>query len=483
MQLSNFSKTGIVATLGPASGSAEMLRQFIDQRVCTFRLNFSHGTFDSHKTMLEGINAIRGEFLHSVAVMGDLCGPKIRTGQIAPDTVLADEQELDISVGDGIGNASHITTGYADFVTDVQPGQRILIDDGRLVLAVLAKTDTIVRCKVLVGGALWSHKGINLPDTRLSTQAITEKDWQCVDWAIEHGLDYLALSFVQQADEIRTLKDYLAEKDSAIPVIAKIEKPLAVENIEAIIHAADGILVARGDMGVEMDLAQVPLVQKQITSLCRHFGKPVIVATQVLQSMIDSPSPTRAEASDVSNAVMDQADAIMLSGETAIGKYPMDAVKTLAHISRTTEIFLDASDEPRPRIETVPELADKACMARSIAHILDEVKAAMVVASAETGNMTRLLSKSRIDVPILSLCADASMARRLSLCYGTLSVHHPKAGSYAEWVESVERLIVENRWASSGQKLLLLPPIELLSENTDSALILHTIADTDRVRD
>ncbi|MBL7215976.1 MAG: pyruvate kinase [Phycisphaerae bacterium] len=477
MQLSNFSKTGIVATLGPASESAETIRAFIEHRVCTFRLNFSHGTFDEHQAMLDRINQVRGEFLHSVAVMGDLCGPKIRTGLVAPCTVLVDEQELDITVGETVGNATGITTAYADFVTDVQPGQRILIDDGRLVLGVLAKTNRAVRCKVLVGGGLSSHKGINLPDTQLSTPAITPKDWQCVDWAIEHELDYLALSFVQHADEIRTLKEYLKEKDSAIQAVAKIEKPLAVENIEAIIHASDAILIARGDMGVEMDLAQVPLVQKKITSLCRRFGKPAIVATQVLQSMIDNPSPTRAEASDICNAVMDFADAIMLSGETAVGKYPLEAVTSLAHISRTTEVFLDASDAPRPKVDTVPEMASKESVARSVAQMLDEIKAALVVASAETGNMTRLLSKARIDVPILSLCGDELLARRLSLCYGTLSVHHPRAGTYAEWVESVEHIVLENRWASSGQKLLLLPPLELLSAKTDSALILHTIKD------
>ena len=475
MQLSNFSKTGIVATLGPVSESADLIRAFIEHRVCTFRLNFSHGTFDGHAAMLDRINAVRGEFLHSVAVMGDLCGPKIRTGLVSPGTVLVDEQELDITVGDAVGNATHITTAYADFVTDVQPGQRILIDDGQLVLAVLSKTDTAVRCKVLVGGPLSSRKGINLPDTQLSTSAITPKDWECVDWAIAHKLDYLALSFVQHPDEVRTLKEYLTKKGSAIQVVAKIEKPLAVENIEAIIHASDAILIARGDMGVEMDLAQVPLVQKKITSLCRHFGKPAIVATQVLQSMITRPSPTRAEASDVSNAVMDFADAIMLSGETAVGRYPLEAVQSLAHISRTTEAFMDESDAPRPKVDTIPELAAKATVARSVAQMLDEVKVKLVVAFTRTGNTTRLLSKVRIDVPILSLCPDALTARQLSLNYGTLSLCQPAAESYKEWVERVEAIVLDNRWVAKGEKLLLMPPAELLSANTAGAQILHTV--------
>lgn len=475
MQLANFSKTGIVATLGPASESVDLIRDFIRHRVCTFRLNFSHGTFEAHAAMLERINTARTEFLHSVAVMGDLCGPKIRTGLVAEGTMLAEEQELDISVSDAVGTAAHITTSYADFVADVEPGQRILINDGQLVLAVLAKTADTVRCKVLVGGQLSSHKGINLPDTKLSTPAITEKDWQCVDWAIAHKLDYLALSFVQHADEIRTLKDYLRDKGSKMQVVAKIEKPLAVENIEAIINAADGIMIARGDMGVEMDLAQVPLVQKKITALCRHFGKPAIVATQVLQSMIENASPTRAEASDISNAVMDLADAIMLSGESAVGKYPLASVKALSHISRTTEAFLDASDAPREKVDTVPEQAAKATAARAAAQMLDEIKAKLVVAWTRTGTTTRLLSKMRIDVPILSLCPDALTSRQLSLCYGTLSVQQTPAESYLQWIEQVERIVLDKRWAAKGEQLLLLPPAELLAPNTANALILHTI--------
>jgi pyruvate kinase len=221
----------------------------------------------------------------------------------------------------------------------------------------------------------------------------------------------------------------------------------------------------------------VPLVQKRITSLCRRFGKPAIVATQVLQSMMTHPSPTRAEASDVSNAVMDFADAIMLSGETAIGKYPLDAVKSLSHISRTTEAFMDASDEPRPKVDTVPELASKASIARSVAQMLDEVKVKLVAAWTRTGNTTRLLSKVRVDVPILSLCPDVLTAQQLSLHYGVLSVHQAALESYPEWVEHVEHIVLENGWASKGEQLLVMPPAELLAASSTGTLILHTIKD------
>ncbi len=476
MQMAHFSKTGIIATLGPASESAEMIREFIAHRVSTFRLNFSHGTFDSHQEVLERINQVRSEFSHSISVMGDLCGPKIRIGKIEPGTVLNDDQEVTIVVGNEAGNAEQFSTTYVDLIKDIESGQRILINDGQIILGVLSKTADAVCCKVLVGGPLSSHKGLNLPDTRLSTKAITEKDWRCVDWAIEHNLDYLALSFVQYADEIRTLKKYLAEKGSNIKVVPKIEKPLAVENIESIINVSDAVLIARGDLGVEMDLARVPLVQKQITALCRRLGKPVIVATQVLQSMIENASPTRAEASDVSNAVLDYADVLMLSGETAVGKYPVDAVKSLGHLSRTTESFLEARNEPRPRIDAGADLAGKAAAARNVAHLLDEVPAKLVVASIESPEIASLLGKARIDVPILALCADQHIARQISLNYGLISVYQPgRCESFHRWVADVDHVVLENRWADKGDKLLLMPPLSVLACNTTGAIMMHEI--------
>ncbi len=476
MQMSHFSKTAIIATLGPASDSVERIREFIAHRVSTFRLNFSHGTFDSHKKVLDNINQARGGFTHSISVMGDLCGPKIRIGDIEPDTILADDSQVTISVGNEAGNASHFTTTYTDLLKDIETGQRILIDDGLIVLGVLSKSADMITCKVLVGGKLSSHKGMNLPDTRLSTKAITEKDWQCVDWAIENNLDYLALSFVQYADEIRELKQYLADKGSHIKVVPKIEKPLAVENIESIVRVSDAILVARGDLGVEMDLARVPLVQKEITSLCRRLGKPVIVATQVLQSMIENASPTRAEASDVSNAVLDYADVLMLSGETAVGKYPVEAIKALGHISRTTETFLEERNDTRPRIEVDTELVAKAAMARTVAHLLDEVKAKMVVGRFQTADIVSLLGKARIDVPIVALCADELMARQISLNYGIVSVYQPqKPESLQQWIEQVDQLVRENLWAEKGDRLLLLPPLSVLSYNTTGAMMMHEI--------
>ncbi|MEN8127456.1 MAG: pyruvate kinase [Planctomycetota bacterium] len=469
-------KTSIVSTLGPASNSLDTIRQLLAAGVSMFRLNFSHGSFSEHLSILEHINTARAELAYTVSVMGDLCGPKIRINAIEPGTVLVKDAELTITVGDEVGNAEHFTTAFAGLLDDIQVGHRVLIDDGQRALGVVNKTSDRLKCRVLVGGPLSSRKGMNLPDTALSVPAITDKDWQCVDWAIEHGLDYLSLSFVQRSQEIQTLTEYMQKKNAPIKIIAKIEKPLAVENIESILDAAAGIMVARGDLGVEMDLAQVPLVQKKITTLCRRYAKPVIVATQVLQSMIENASPTRAEATDIFNAVTEAADAVMLSGETAIGRYPVAAVKTLAHICTTTERFIEELNEPRQRMDMAGDHRQAEAVARSVAHMLDEIKAAFVVVWVDDETTCRLLSKARIDDPILALCPDAVMARQLSLYYGVLSVHHQPVSSYEQWVSAVERIVAENGWASKGEKLLLIPPRSALSENTAGAIIMHTIA-------
>jgi len=474
--MKTMNKTSIISTLGPASDSLEVIRELLAAGVSVFRLNFSHGTFDDHKALLDNINQARAELPYAISVMGDLCGPKIRIGTVEPDTVLVEDSDVTVTVGDEISNAGHLTTSFADLVDDVQTGQRILIDDGGLVLRVVDKAADRLQCKVLVGGPVSSRKGMNLPDTNLTTAAITDKDWQCVDWAIDNKLDYLSLSFVQHAKEIQALRDYVQKKGSPIKVIAKIEKPLAVENIESILFAADGIMVARGDLGVEMDLAQVPLVQKKLTTLCRRFAKPVIVATQVLQSMIENASPTRAEATDISNAVMESADAVMLSGETAVGQHPVTAVKTLAHICQTTEDYLDQLNELRPRMDRAPELRQAEAVARSVAHMLDEVAAAMVVVWAENAAICRLLSKARIDDPILALCPDPVIARQLSLYYGVISMHCAKADSYEQWVADAERIVLKNNWAAEGENLLLIPPLSVLSKDTAGAIIMHTIA-------
>jgi pyruvate kinase len=467
-------KTGVVATVGPACSDEKLLKDMITAGVSTFRLNFSHGTTQDHLQRLDLINRVRSQFQHEIAVMGDLCGPKLRIGTIAPEgQELKTGDEVIITSDPKAGTCCRFGTNYPAFVQDVQVGHRVLIDDGLLALKAVSKTSGEVRCRVDIGGSVSSHKGINLPDSQLSIPAITEKDWQWAQWAVENNLDYLALSFVQTADEICRLKEFLASKHSRIRVVVKIEKPRAVENLQSIIEASDAVLVARGDLGVEMDIAQVPLVQKQITEMCRRLGKPVIVATQVMQSMIQNASPTRAEVSDAANAVMEYTDAIMLSGETAVGKYPLRAVEAVAHICRTVEAWQDRQNLPRPMVETDPGLTELAAMTRAVAQMLDHVRATMVVVWTTGGQTVKLLSKARVDIPILAICPDMLVSRQVSLHYGVVSVCRPKPKDTQAFIEMASKLILANHWAKPDDRILFALSKEILDVHTPMAVFLR----------
>ncbi|MGD9110000.1 MAG: pyruvate kinase, partial [Phycisphaerales bacterium] len=367
-------KTKIVATLGPECKTAEVIRLLVDNGVDVFRLNFSHGTLEEHNNILEQVNAVRQQHQHTVAVMGDLCGPKIRLGNIEPPVQNIDaDSEITIFTGDEQPELGHVGTNYENFARDVKIGDRVLIDDGQIALQITGKSENKVVCRTIIGGTLQSHKGISLPDSNVSVPSVTPYDWQCVDWAIENKLDFLALSFIRSGDDIRQLSDYLRGKDSDIKLVAKIETQAAVQNLDDIIDAGYAILIARGDLGVEIDLAEVPLIQKRITHMCRRCGKPVIVATQMLQSMINNPVPTRAEVSDTANAIMDFTDAVMLSGETAVGSYPLDAAKTIRRIAEVTEDYLDQADVVYPKIVTSDELLLTAAMTHSVAQITEDI--------------------------------------------------------------------------------------------------------------
>ena len=469
-------KTKIVATLGPASAQQETIQKLMDNGVDVFRLNFSHGTFDEHLKLLNTINQVRAAHRHTAAVMGDLCGPKIRTSRIEPDGQdMPTGSKVIIRNNDETGNAECFGTNYEHFVRDVQVGQRIQINDGLLTLKAIDKDENQVTCEVLVGGELNSRKGINLPETDISVPALTEHDWNCVAWAIEQRLDFLALSFVRTAEEINQLKDHLRKANSDIKVVSKVEKPQAVENLESIIQASDAVLVARGDLGVEMDLAEVPLIQKRITGMCRQMGKPVIVATQMLQSMIDNPTPTRAEVNDVANAIMDFTDAVMLSGETAVGKYPMEAVQTIRRIAQVTEQYLDQSNAPRPRINTDDELMLTAAMARSVAQIVDDTAAKLVAVWSQTGSAARLLSKARIDVPIIALSSNELNCRQMALHYGVVPRVKLIPENITDFTKTVEKIVLENKWGNIGDQVVLVAGRPLGAAGTTNAIMVHTI--------
>jgi pyruvate kinase len=410
-------------------------------------------------------------------VIGDLCGPKIRIGRIQPDgEVLETGDEVIIIRSEEQGNVNRFGTNYEFFSKDVENGHRIFIDDGQIALRVIRKDEEQTVCEVLIGGALHSRKGINLPDTNVSIPSITERDWECVDWAVQHKVDFLALSFVRSSDEINQLKDYLDKAGAGIKVVAKIETPQALTHLESIIKASDAVLVARGDLGVEMDLAEVPVLQKRITQSCRRFGKPVIVATQMLQSMIENPVATRAEVSDVANAIMDLADAVMLSGETSVGKYPVKAAQTIRRIAGVTEKYFHQDERTRLKTIAKDELILTAAIARSIGQIVNDISAKLVAAWSQTGSTVRLLSKERLNVPILALSSDKRTCNQMSLYYGVIPRCQPIPGDMDQFIHIVEDFIISRNWARVGDKIVLVSGQPIGSAGATNAVMVHTIS-------
>ena len=448
-------KSKIVATGGPACFGREVLSSMVERGVGVFRINFSHGDFGEYARVVDDLAAVRSDSGAMFGVMGDLCGPKIRTGKMEAGVVLADGDEVSIVSENVTGNSKRFCTNYEFFVKDVEVGQRVFVNDGLVELLAVGKTDGEIVCKVIDGGEVTSRKGVNLPDTAVGTGSITARDWECAGWAVEHGLDFLALSFVRSAADVLDLKKYLAEKKSSIKVIAKIETPQAVECLEEIVDASDAVLVARGDLGVEMALAQVPLIQKRITRMCRSKGKAVIIATQMLESMINEARPTRAEVSDAANAVMDFADCLMLSGETAVGKYPVEAVARLVEIAEVTEEYLDTIDEERVKVDACEEMVGVGVMARDVARIVDETDVRLVAVWSEDGEAGRVFSKARIDVGVLAFSSDEGVCRQMCMYYGVVPCLGEVCVDLAEFGRMVNGYVLENGLVREGEKVVV----------------------------
>jgi len=412
--------TKIVATVGPASGSQEQLSALMKAGVDVFRINFSHGDEQQRDEFLRNIRAAEREAGRLVAVCGDLCGPKIRVGMIRDGEVRMQEgQEIAIQRTPVDGTAERISTTLAELVDVVGVGDKILLADGRLRFEVVRTSppEEFI-CRVVVGGPLSSGKGVNLPDTNLPLSALTEKDRQDVCWIADRDFDYVALSFVQRAEDVDELRSLLQEYGSDAQIITKIEKPQAWNHIDAIIDRADAVMVARGDLGVEMDFPTVPVVQKTIAYKCQGAGKPCIIATEMLESMITSPRPTRAEVSDVANAVFDRADAVMLSAESSVGEHPVAAVDAMSRIVVAAEQFLnDYGDEKTRSVDT---LSTTAVLADSVRQVMHMHSIAAIATFTSSGTTARLVSKSRPRVPILSLSSQLTVARRACLYYGVV---------------------------------------------------------------
>ena len=357
-------------------------------------------------------------------------------------------------------------------------GDRVLIEDGMLRFVCVEKEADELRCNCTMGGVIKSHKGINLPGTPVSVPSITDFDWECVDWAIENGLDYLALSFVRSAADLQLLREHLINKVADIHLIAKIEKPEAVHDIDAIIDNCDAVMVARGDLGVEMDVAQVPIIQKDLIRRCRMAGKPVIVATQMLQSMIDNASPTRAEVSDVANAIFDGADAVMLSGETSVGRFPAGTVHTMAHIAEVTEAYL-VSDmppvEPNLKLKTM-QLS--VAVAKGVWQIAQDLKASLVIVWSQTGETARIFSKMRFPVPIIALSSEKRALRRMALHYGVIPQEMAPPADMASLVYNVDAMVQQNQFAEAGSRVIIVAGSSLGTPGTLNGVVIHTVGET-----
>ncbi|MBY0311609.1 MAG: pyruvate kinase [Phycisphaerales bacterium] len=487
----------IVATIGPASDAPETIAKLIEAGVSVFRVNFSHGTLDDHARRVSAIRAAAQAAGQPVAILGDLQGPKIRVGVMPEGVVLESGQDVVFATKvdqrfDPKNACVRLPTDYAGLVHDVSPGQRVLINDGaiRLLAVDLEPGDDrgLLRCRVLVGGLVTSKKGINLPDSKVRTSAITEQDWGHVEWAVAHGLDFLALSFVRTADEVRDLKkalqgmcpiDFNVEKTGAgamIPVIAKIEKPQALDELDAIVEAADAIMVARGDLGVEMDLAEVPMVQKRLIAKCDEWGKPCIVATQMLESMISSVTPTRAEVSDVANAVLDGADCVMLSAETASGKHPTIVVDTMRRVIEAAErMLVERSVTATPSARLVQSRYRTAALAHGAWHVARDIGAKVVACWSQEGGTARYLSQTGLNIPIIAYSSDPRQVRRMALLRGVTArdMPVPPTGTLAEWNEMVESDLIALGWLQPGDPIVLLAGKPLGVKGATSTLAVH----------
>lgn len=466
----------IVATIGPASESPEAIGRLIRAGVSVFRFNFSHGTFDEHERRLATLRRVAHEAGRPVGAMGDLPGPKIRVGKVGDGGIeLTAGQEVRIAPEDiearRDGDGILLGCTYPRIVDEAEPGHRVLINDGVIRMLVESDDGGVLTCVVTTPGLVTSGKGINLPDTDVTAPPLGERDWQSVEWAVEHGLDFLAMSFVSRASEVIELQERLegvcsisksvdhTGEASRIPVVAKIERPQALARFSEIAKAADVIMVARGDLGVEMDIARVPVVQKKLIAEAEAWGKPCIVATQMLESMIEQAGPTRAEATDVANAIFDGAGAVMLSAETAVGRHPDLVVETMRRIIEAAEAYLDES----PMVDSAPSVGEvrsyrTAALAHAAWHATRDMGARAVACWSERGGTARYLSQNDFRVPILAYSSHELSTRRMTMLSNITPMHAspPESGRLVDFCRMVDEDLRRLGLADVGDTVIVL---------------------------
>ena len=504
--------TKILATVGPASQDVGTLSRMIEEGARAFRVNFSHGDFDDFEKSVSLIRQAAAQTGVPVGILGDLSGPKIRVTTV-------ENGQLELAVGDhveftqrDVEACRHPDTGvvtvgttYPEMVNDVEPGQRLLVNDGAIRMLVTDKVtaddppernrrpdDPRLICNVTEGGTLSNKKGVNLPDTHVSAPALPDWDEECAAWAVENDLDFLALSFVRKAEDIKQLNELLLKlgrdnrslrSHTRLPIVSKLEKPQAIDELDAILEETDAVMVARGDLGVEMELAMVPVIQKQIIEKAHAHGKPVIVATQMLESMIHSFTPTRAEVSDVANAILDGTDAIMLSGETAVGEHPIQVVNTMARTARIAEEY-DAqrrAGTTKPPANLQASKYRTAALAHGVSTIVNDLDPAYDVISSELGGGARNLSQHRLHRPNITLSYRHTALRQMALLFGIHPIHMKRPKDTAAFLSSVDELLLGNHWSEPGDAVVIVKGEPLGTPGITNKIRIHYVGDVCRI--
>jgi pyruvate kinase len=456
MKLS-YNRTKIVATMGPASANKDVLLSMIKAGVNVCRLNFSHGKAEDHKKIIDTIREINEQHKTNVAILADLQGPKIRIGLVKDGGIhLVNGTRINITTHECIGDDNRIYITYDTFPQDVQANEIILLDDGKIQMRVIEtnKKDTVL-CEIVHGGILTSRKGVNLPNTKVSIPSLTEEDLENLEFALQWDVDWIGLSFVRNADDITDLKRIISQSGKAAKVIAKIEKPEAIDNIDAIIAATDGVMVARGDLGVEMPLEEVPLLQKMIARKCREASKPVIVATQMLESMITTPRPTRAEVNDVANSVLDGADAVMLSGETSVGEFPLIVIETMAKIVRNVEELgypFNAAKESNSDILSPSYLSDAVC--GSAVYLAEHTNAVGIVSMTTSGYTAFEISSYRPKAGTFIFTSNKHLLNALSLVWGVRTFYYDQVESTDQTISDVNAMLKAENLIQKGDVVI-----------------------------
>lgn len=475
--LTNKKRTKIVCTLGPASDKEDVLTQLVENGLNVCRFNFSHGSHEEHKVRLDLVKKVREKLNQPIAILLDTKGPEIRTGQFAePEVLLEEGQKFTITMNDVIGTKEMCTVSYKDLAKDVVSGDTILIDDGLVGLRVEEVNGEDIICVVENSGIVKNHKGVNVPGVKINLPAITPKDRSDIEFGISQGIDFIAASFVRKASDVLAIREILEENNATdIQIISKIENQEGVDNLDEILEVSDGIMVARGDLGVEIPTEEIPVVQKMMIKRCNEVGKPVITATQMLDSMIRNPRPTRAEVTDVANAIYDGTDAIMLSGETAAGKYPVEAVKTMATIAKRTEQTLDYNrilKENSKNNNTVTDAISHATCSTAV-----DLNASAIITSTSTGYTARMVSKFRPNCPIIATTNNEKVMRQLGLSWGVYTVKSKKAINTDEVIENSIDAAKNAKYINNGELVVITAGVPVGVSGTTNLIKVHVISE------